>query len=108
MTAVLQRSARKPRVKRINKLDVWLAAMLVTPRRATASVIVCIAIFCLLGWFVLLLMKPAEGLFMDSTEAYAWGMQFLGGYGRHPPLTGWIARIWYSVFPAANWSSAEK
>jgi 4-amino-4-deoxy-L-arabinose transferase-like glycosyltransferase len=42
---------------------------------------------------------------MDSTEAYAWGMQFLGGYGRHPPLTGWIARIWYSVFPAANWSS---
>ena len=105
MTAVLQRSAHKPRVKRINKLDVWLAAMLVTPRRATASMIVCIAIFCLLGWFILLLMKPAEGLFMDSTEAYAWGMQFLGGYGRHPPLTGWIARIWYSVFPAANWSS---
>jgi 4-amino-4-deoxy-L-arabinose transferase-like glycosyltransferase len=32
-------------------------------------------------------------------------MQFLGGYGRHPPLTGWIARVWYSVFPAANWSS---
>ena len=32
-------------------------------------------------------------------------MQFLGGYGRHPPLTGWIARLWYSVFPAANWSS---
>ena len=105
MTAVLQRSARKLRVKRINKLDVWLAAMLVTPRRATASMIVCIAIFCLLGWFILLLMKPAEGLFMDSTEAYAWGMQFLGGYGRHPPLTGWIARIWYSVFPAANGSS---
>jgi 4-amino-4-deoxy-L-arabinose transferase-like glycosyltransferase len=32
-------------------------------------------------------------------------MQFLSGYGRHPPLTGWIARVWYSVFPAANWSS---
>ena len=105
MTAVLQRGAHKPRVKRINKLDVWLAAVLVTPRRAMTSMIVCIAIFCLLGWFILLLMKPAEGLFMDSTEAYAWGMQFLGGYGRHPPLTGWIARIWYSVFPAANWSS---
>ena len=50
-------------------------------------------------------MKPAETLFMDSTEAYAWGMQFLGGYGRHPPLTGWIARVWYSAFPATHWSS---
>ena len=42
---------------------------------------------------------------MDCTEAYAWGQQFLLGYGRHPPVTGWIARIWYGVFPAANWSS---
>jgi 4-amino-4-deoxy-L-arabinose transferase-like glycosyltransferase len=105
MTAVLQRSVHKPRARRVNKLDVWLAAMLLAPRRATASMIACIAIFCLLGLFVLVLSKSAEGLFMDSTEAYAWGMQFLGGYGRHPPFTGWIARIWYSVFPAANWSS---
>jgi 4-amino-4-deoxy-L-arabinose transferase-like glycosyltransferase len=102
---VLQRSPSKLRVRRIDKLGVWLAAMLLVPRRAPASMFVAIAIFCLLGWGVVLLMKPAETLFMDSTEAYAWGMQFLGGYGRHPPLTGWIARVWYSVFPAANWSS---
>jgi 4-amino-4-deoxy-L-arabinose transferase-like glycosyltransferase len=105
MTAVLQRASLKPRLGRINKLDVWLAAMLLTPRRAMASMIVCIAVFCILGLFVLVLTTAAEDLFMDSTEAYAWGMQFLGGYGRHPPLTGWIAGIWYSVFPAANWSS---
>lgn len=42
---------------------------------------------------------------MDSAEAFAWGRQFLGGYGRHPPLTGWIAGVWYHVFPAENWSS---
>jgi 4-amino-4-deoxy-L-arabinose transferase-like glycosyltransferase len=105
MNAVLRRSGRTPRVKRINALEVWLAAMLLAPQRATASMAVGIAVFAVLGVFILLLMKPAEGLFMDSTEAYAWGMQFLGGYGRHPPLTGWIARIWYSVFPPANWSS---
>ena len=87
------------------RLDVWLAAMLLTPRRAAASMVVCIAVFCLLGLGIHVLSTRAETLFMDSTEAYAWGMQFLGGYGRHPPLTGWIARIWYSVFPAANWSS---
>ena len=98
---MLQRSSSKLRVRRIDKL----AAMLLAPRRATASMIVAIGIFCLLGWCAVLLMKPAETLFADSAEAYAWGMQFLGGYGRHPPLTGWIARVWYSVFPAANWSS---
>jgi 4-amino-4-deoxy-L-arabinose transferase-like glycosyltransferase len=102
---VLQRSAHGRRVRRINRLDAWLTAMLLAPRRATAGMIVAIAVFAVLGVFILLLMKPAEGLFMDSTEAYAWGMQFLGGYGRHPPLTGWIARIWYSVFPATNWAS---
>ena len=93
MTAVLQRASLKPRLGRINKLDVWLAAMLLTPRRAMVSMIVCIAVFCILGFFVLVLTTAAEDLFMDSTEAYAWGMQFLGGYGRHPPLTGWIATL---------------
>lgn len=93
------------RARRINRLDVWIASMLLRPGRATAGMLICLAVYFILGVFVVILMKPAENLFMDSTEAYAWGMQFLGGYGRHPPFTGWIARIWYSVFPAANWSS---
>ena len=96
---------RSARTRRINRLDVWLASMLLRPGRATASMLMCIAVFLILGLFVVILMKPAETLFMDSTEAYAWGMQFLGGYGQHPPFTGWIARVWYSVFPATNWSS---
>jgi hypothetical protein len=100
---VLQRRAFTTR--QINRLDVWIASMLLRPGRATASMLMCIAVFFILGVFVVILMKPAENLFMNSTEAYAWGMQFLGGYGRHPPFTGWIARIWYSVFPATNWSS---
>jgi 4-amino-4-deoxy-L-arabinose transferase-like glycosyltransferase len=93
------------RTARINRLNVWLASMLLGPGRATPSMLVCIAVFFILGLFIVILMKPAENLFMDSTEAYAWGMQFLGGYGRHPPFTGWIARVWYSVFPATNWAS---
>jgi hypothetical protein len=67
-------------------------------------------IICIIGYTVLLVpilavLKFPQDLFMDSAEAYAWGQQFLGGYGRHPPLTGWIAGVWYRVFPAANWSS---
>jgi len=105
MTPILDRKSMMRWMTHVNRLDAWLGAMLLSRQRAGAGVAVSIAIFCILGVFVLLLMKPAETLFMDSTEAYAWGMQFLGGYGRHPPLTGWIARIWYSVFPATHWSS---
>jgi 4-amino-4-deoxy-L-arabinose transferase-like glycosyltransferase len=105
MTALLDRKSMMRWMTHVNRLDAWLGAMLLSPQRAGAGVSVAIAIFCILGVVVLLLMKPAETLFMDSTEAYAWGMQFLGGYGRHPPLTGWIARVWYSVFPATHWSS---
>ena len=105
MTAAPQSKWPPPWMTHVNRLDVWLGAMLLAPQRAGVGAAVSIAIFCLLGVCVLLLMKPAETLFMDSTEAYAWGMQFLGGYGRHPPLTGWIAHVWYSVFPATHWSS---
>ena len=85
MTAILERKSMMRWMTHVNRLDAWLGAMLLSPRRAGAGVAVSIAVFCILGVFVLLLMKPAETLFMDSTEAYAWGMQFLGGYGRHPP-----------------------
>ena len=50
-------------------------------------------------------LKAAQDVFIDAAEAYAWGQSFLGGYGRHPPMTGWIAGLWYSVFPAADWAS---
>lgn len=90
---------------RIANINVWLAATLLRPRAAGVSVIVAIVAALLINLLILVLMKPAETLFLDCTEAYAWGRQFLFGYGRHPPVTGWIAGVWYRVFPAANWAS---
>jgi 4-amino-4-deoxy-L-arabinose transferase-like glycosyltransferase len=90
---------------RIASINVRLAAALLRPRTATASVMAAIAAALLVNLFILVLMKPAETLFLDCTEAYAWGRQFLFGYGRHPPMTGWIAGVWYRVFPAENWAS---
>jgi 4-amino-4-deoxy-L-arabinose transferase-like glycosyltransferase len=90
---------------RIASINVWLAAALLRPRTGAASVIAAIAAALLINLLMLVLMKPAETLFLDCTEAYAWGQQFLFGYGRHPPVTGWIAGVWYRVFPAQNWAS---
>jgi 4-amino-4-deoxy-L-arabinose transferase-like glycosyltransferase len=89
--------------KRWRRIEPWFAARL--RERDTRAAIVAIALFCLAGIVFLTGLKAAQDVFIDAAEAYAWGQNFLGGYGRHPPMTGWIAGIWYSVFPAADWAS---
>lgn len=91
--------------RRLRRTSAWFACVLLDPRRGAAAAIGAIGLFTIVGWVILTGLKFTQDLFMDSAEAYAWGQQFLGGYGRHPPLTGWLAGIWYSVFPPANWAS---
>jgi 4-amino-4-deoxy-L-arabinose transferase-like glycosyltransferase len=40
----------------------------------------------------------------DTLEAWSVGRIFEWGNPKHPPLMGWIARIWTEVFPLTNWS----
>jgi 4-amino-4-deoxy-L-arabinose transferase-like glycosyltransferase len=42
---------------------------------------------------------------MDVAEAYAWGQKFLLGYGKHPPLAGWVAGVWFRIFPVTDWAT---
>src|SRR5690348_2142775 len=85
--------------RRLWRLEAWLAAALRRPRGVVAA----LALFALAGFAVLVEVKYFQDVFKDNAEAFAWGRQFLGGYGRHPVLTGWIAGVWYSVFPASDW-----
>src|SRR5215212_7107816 len=89
--------------KRWRRVEAWFAAHL--RERNPRAALIAIALFCLAGVFFLTGLKAAQDVFIDAAEAYAWGQTFLGGYGRHPPMTGWIAGVWYGVFPAADWSS---
>jgi hypothetical protein len=91
--------------QRIRRLEAWLAAALLRPRHACRGIAAAIALFALAGFVVLVEVKYFQDLFKDNAEAFAWGRQFLGGYGRHPVLTGWIAGLWYRVFPASDWAS---
>jgi len=91
--------------RRKRRLEAWLAAAMLRPGQACRGVTTAIALFALAGFVVLVEVKYFQDLFKDNAEAFAWGRQFLGGYGRHPVLTGWIAGIWYRVFPASDWAS---
>src|SRR3978361_207224 len=58
-----------------------------------------------LGTAILVNLKAAQDVHFDVAEAYAWGQKFLLGYGKHPPLSGWIAGVWFRIFPVAGWST---
>jgi len=90
-------------MSRWRRIEAWFAAHL--DERDPCAALNAIVLFSIAGVFFLTGLKAAQDVFIDAAEAYAWGQTLLGGYGRHPPMTGWIAHFWYSVFPAADWAS---
>jgi 4-amino-4-deoxy-L-arabinose transferase-like glycosyltransferase len=56
-------------------------------------------------WQTFLVIAYVDGdLHPDVLEAWTLGRSIAWGYSKHPPLMGWIARVWTTVFPLANWS----
>lgn len=35
----------------------------------------------------------------DMVETLVWGIEWQGGYAKHPPFSSWVAAAWFSVFP---------
>jgi 4-amino-4-deoxy-L-arabinose transferase-like glycosyltransferase len=56
-------------------------------------------------WQAFLVIAYADGdLHPDVLETWTLGRSIAWGYSKHPPLMGWIARAWTTIFPLANWS----
>lgn len=44
------------------------------------------------------------GLHPDVLETWSVGREWVWGNAKHPPLMGWIAHAWTTVFPLTDWS----
>ncbi|MGY3032942.1 4-amino-4-deoxy-L-arabinose transferase-like glycosyltransferase [Bradyrhizobium sp. USDA 4354] len=88
-----------------NRLRAWLVACAVRPETRLWLVIQLAILHAVLWTFILINLKAAQDVHMDVAEAYGWGQQFLWGYGKHPPLSGWVAGLWFKAFPAADWAT---
>jgi len=56
-------------------------------------------------WMIYFSIAYYDGdLHPDVLETWTYGRSIEWGYTKHPPLMGWVARAWTSVFPLANWS----
>ncbi|MFI5353881.1 MAG: glycosyltransferase family 39 protein [Candidatus Binatales bacterium] len=96
------RARRRPPVRR---LAAWLAASASDPKAAPWLVIGFAIAHTVLWTFILISLKAAQDVHMDVAEGFAWGQKFQLGYGKHPPLAGWISGLWFRVFPVADWAT---
>src|SRR6201996_1095660 len=96
---------RRRRRLTFRRLAAWLVSRATRPDTALWLVITFALVHGVLWTKILILLKAAQDVHMDVAEAYAWGQKFQLGYGKHPPLSGWVAGLWFTVFPATNWAA---
>jgi 4-amino-4-deoxy-L-arabinose transferase-like glycosyltransferase len=82
-----------------------LAARAGDPKAGIWLVIGFATAHAVLWTFILINLKAAQDVHMDVAEAFAWGQKFQWGYGKHPPLAGWVAGLWFRIFPVADWAT---
>ncbi len=105
-TASFLRAASRPRRRRfIRRGAARLAAWASDPKAGLWLVIGFATAHAVLWTAILVKLKAAQDVHMDVAETFAWGQKFQLGYGKHPPLTGWIAGLWFKVFPVADWAT---
>jgi 4-amino-4-deoxy-L-arabinose transferase-like glycosyltransferase len=89
----------------LRRLAAWLGAS-AGDRDASLRLVLGFALLHAALWtLVLCNLKAAQDVHMDVAEAFAWGQKFQFGYGKHPPLAGWVAGLWFRLFPVADWST---
>jgi 4-amino-4-deoxy-L-arabinose transferase-like glycosyltransferase len=101
----LPAASRARRWPQVRRLAAWLAAKACDPKAGLWLVIGFAAAHAVLWTLILVNLKAAQDVHMDVAEAFAWGQKFQLGYGKHPPLSGWVAGLWFKVFPVVNWAT---
>ncbi|MCS3761729.1 glycosyltransferase family 39 protein [Bradyrhizobium centrosematis] len=101
-------SSARPRAKTrlsFDRFRAWLVACAIRPEARLWLVIQLAILHAVLWTFILINLKAAQDVHMDVAEAWGWGQKFLWGYGKHPPLSGWVAGLWFTAFPATDWAT---
>src|SRR6202047_2062252 len=100
------RARRRPsRRASLRRLAAWLVAS-ATDRSAAPWLVVGFPTARAVLWpSILINLKAAQDVHMDVAEAFAWGQKFQLGYGKPPPLAGWVAGLWFKMFPVTDWAT---
>src|SRR6266702_2619126 len=103
--SILPASARAKHRLSVRRLAAWLASRAGDPKASLWLGIGFAVAHAVLWTLVLVNLKTGQDVHMDVAEAFGWGQKFLLGYGKHPPLSGWVAGLWFLVFPVTDWAT---
>src|ERR1700749_375639 len=103
-TSISSSAPRRRRRLSFRKLAAWLASRATNGKTDLWLVITFAVVHALLWTRILIDLKAAQDVHMDVAEAFAWGQKFQLGYGKHPPLSGWVAGLWFQFFPVVDWA----
>ncbi len=69
-----------------------------------AAIIAAVLVFFVAAWMLFWQISTATvDVHYDASEAVVWAQHFAFGY-KHPPLTGWLFALWFSIFPRQQWA----
>src|ERR1700760_1807777 len=98
-------TSRPRRRLSIRRLASSIAAS-ASDRSASLWLVIGFALVHAMFWTLILTqLKAGQDVHTDVAEAFAWGQKFLLGYGKHPPLSGWVAGLWFRMFPVTDWAT---
>jgi 4-amino-4-deoxy-L-arabinose transferase-like glycosyltransferase len=103
--SLLPAAAGTARKLTLRRLAAWLVRRATDPNTGLWLVTGFALAHAVLWTLILVNLKAAQDIHMDVAEAFAWGQKFQLGYGKHPPLSGWIAGIWFRIFPLTDWAT---
>jgi 4-amino-4-deoxy-L-arabinose transferase-like glycosyltransferase len=84
-------------------LSRWIDA-LTDPLRRERAVLTLLAAYVALWTVYGVIAKSSQDLHFDMTELVAWAREPAFGYPKHPPLASMVVRLWFAIFPLADWS----
>ena len=81
-----------------------LMAALADPARRERTMVLVLAGYCGLWALYGAIAKGSQDVHFDMGEMVAWSRKTGWGTPKHPPFGAWLVRVWFSVFPLADWA----
>jgi 4-amino-4-deoxy-L-arabinose transferase-like glycosyltransferase len=77
---------------------------LLTGERRDRAVLAVLAVYWAAWSLYGVIAKSSQDVHFDMGEAVVWSHESMAGTPKHPPLSAWLAWLWFHVFPQADWA----
>ena len=74
------------------------------PSRRQRSLLLLLAAYALVWTVYGVISRSAQDVNADMAETVIWSRELALGYPKHPPFLPYVVRLWFSVFPVADWA----